>query len=290
MASICSRHNLVDAVTARHPHACHTPTYSRGTKRLDYALISPELIPFLHASGLNQFNEVSTSDHRALFLDFDRSGILRTGVPLVTSSRRIMHSDSASIKEFVQYAYDHLKSNNVFERLEHLPSPTEDIQDISSKPAADCLDRLITQALLSAERKVAKPPKPPWSEALHLASATYRLWKTVLTSRLTKMDMSDAIDAARTKSRCFEPIPNSIPAIRTLLRKALRHLRQIRLTATEHRQQFLEQLRTRIARRKHSNNKADDAAALRCLEAQLKSKKTFGKSNTRSNPTRPSPP
>eukprot|EP00980_Cylindrotheca_fusiformis_P026659 scaffold16811_cov98-Cylindrotheca_fusiformis.AAC.1 len=100
MASICSRHNLVDAVTARHPHACHTPTYSRGTKRLDYALISPELIPFLHASGLNQFNEVSTSDHRALFLDFDRSGILRTGVPLVTSSQQIMHSDSASIKEF----------------------------------------------------------------------------------------------------------------------------------------------------------------------------------------------
>eukprot|EP00980_Cylindrotheca_fusiformis_P031801 scaffold26994_cov313-Cylindrotheca_fusiformis.AAC.1 len=277
MASICSRHQLVDAVTSRHPHACNTPTYSRGTKRLDYALLSPDLLPFLQASGLNQFNEVSTSDHRAIFLDLERSSLLRTGIPLVTSSQRIMHSDSASIKAFVQHAYEHLHSNKVFERIDRLPTPTEATQDTSGKPVADCLDRLITQALLSAERKVAKPPKPPWSEDLHLASATYRLWKTVLTSRLTKMDMTDAIEAARTKSQCFAPIPNSISEIRTLLRKALLHLRKIRLNASEHRQQFLEQLRLRIARRKHSNSKADDAAALKCLDAQLKSKKTFRK-------------
>eukprot|EP00980_Cylindrotheca_fusiformis_P019787 scaffold6934_cov100-Cylindrotheca_fusiformis.AAC.4 len=58
-------------------------------------------------------------------------------------------------------------------------------RDLSHKETADRLDRMVTQALLAAEKKVAKPVKPPWSEEeLHIASASFKLWKTALTSRL----------------------------------------------------------------------------------------------------------
>eukprot|EP00980_Cylindrotheca_fusiformis_P009601 scaffold2123_cov96-Cylindrotheca_fusiformis.AAC.14 len=82
MASICASFQLVDAVTARHPTCYNTPTYNRGSRRLDYGLISATLLPLLRESGLNQFQEVSTSDHRAVFLQLDKHELFQTGNPV----------------------------------------------------------------------------------------------------------------------------------------------------------------------------------------------------------------
>eukprot|EP00980_Cylindrotheca_fusiformis_P022685 scaffold9571_cov153-Cylindrotheca_fusiformis.AAC.3 len=73
-----------------------------------------------------------------------------------------MNSDSASVKEFVQHVHAHLDANNVFAQIDQISNSTESTRDsTTNKDAADRLDKLVTQALLSAERKVAKPPKPP---------------------------------------------------------------------------------------------------------------------------------
>jgi hypothetical protein len=71
MASIRGELDLIDTIGNLHPHEHSTPTYNRGGTRIDYGLISLDFLPTITSAGMNKFHEVSTSDHRALFLDLD---------------------------------------------------------------------------------------------------------------------------------------------------------------------------------------------------------------------------
>jgi hypothetical protein len=71
MASVCAKLNLYDVVDNMHGSSADIPTYIRGTYRLDYCLLSSTLQSAVHAIGFNFFNQYASSDHRALFVDFD---------------------------------------------------------------------------------------------------------------------------------------------------------------------------------------------------------------------------
>jgi hypothetical protein len=69
MASMCASHDLFDVLALFHGPEVQIPTYARGTKRLDYCLLSSSLEGLISACGYNLFNEYIHSDHRAMFLD-----------------------------------------------------------------------------------------------------------------------------------------------------------------------------------------------------------------------------
>jgi endonuclease/exonuclease/phosphatase family metal-dependent hydrolase len=57
LASICGEFDLFDVHAYQHGDASMVPTYIRGSKRLDYCLLSPQLAPLVLASGINLFNQ-----------------------------------------------------------------------------------------------------------------------------------------------------------------------------------------------------------------------------------------
>jgi hypothetical protein len=71
MARIASTHSLVDILFQRNSHLPEPNTYVRGSNRIDYALITPDLLPAVQRCGYEPFQKRVTSDHRGLFLDFN---------------------------------------------------------------------------------------------------------------------------------------------------------------------------------------------------------------------------
>jgi hypothetical protein len=47
ISTVASDCDLIDVHTARHNEAATTATYARGTKKIDYILITPELLPLV---------------------------------------------------------------------------------------------------------------------------------------------------------------------------------------------------------------------------------------------------
>jgi hypothetical protein len=65
MASICANHSLYDVVDHVHGTVADIPTYIRGSRRLDYCLLSCHIQFWLHAISFNLFNECASSDELA---------------------------------------------------------------------------------------------------------------------------------------------------------------------------------------------------------------------------------
>jgi endonuclease/exonuclease/phosphatase family metal-dependent hydrolase len=74
MASVILAGKLSDVHSLRHGLDREKPTYARGTKRVDYILISERLTSYVRATGAEPFNFRIFSDHRGLFVDFALPG------------------------------------------------------------------------------------------------------------------------------------------------------------------------------------------------------------------------
>ena len=272
MASICANTELAEAIDHLHPSAEHIPTYIRGQRRLDYCLMSHSLLPSIAAAGINRFHEISESDHRALFLDLRVDHLFYLTTPIVSPGLRHIHSESAEAERFVHLVYSHLIIHNVFSKFDSflklpLDHPTPYV-------LANQIDTQLTCGILAAERKISRPPRPPWSEELHQASRQVRLWKIARSVRLNALDATDQLLSAADDARYNEPLPTNLKIIEQNLRLATTELRNIRCIAAEKRQQFLQTLKERIALRKTPQD-MEAKQALQCIEKQLRSRKRF---------------
>jgi endonuclease/exonuclease/phosphatase family metal-dependent hydrolase len=80
-ATSCAKFDLADVHEHFHPDTSDLVTYIRGSRRVDYAMVSHELLPWIKNNGFNPFNLIHSSDHRAGFLDLDLSGALGPDPP-----------------------------------------------------------------------------------------------------------------------------------------------------------------------------------------------------------------
>jgi endonuclease/exonuclease/phosphatase family metal-dependent hydrolase len=71
--------NLVDVYAAKLEDA--VPTYSRGTKRLDYILMTPTVASHVTRCGADPFNHRFFSDHRGIYLDLELEGLFDRNLP-----------------------------------------------------------------------------------------------------------------------------------------------------------------------------------------------------------------
>jgi hypothetical protein len=69
LRKIFNETTLVDALHAHTGQECQIPTYSRGTKRIDFILTSHDLIPHINKVGYTAFYDASESDHRGAFIE-----------------------------------------------------------------------------------------------------------------------------------------------------------------------------------------------------------------------------
>jgi hypothetical protein len=290
MASLCSKFSLFDPHTSRHGDAVDVPTYIRGTKRLDYCLLDTTLQPHISACGINLFNDLYHSDHRALFLDLSLRSFLKTHLPPIPpAAHRFIGTRSADVTKFVNIAHDHLQNNHAFTQFATFSTDAPTL----SKPwvRANKLDDLIGQAFSLAERKCHKRPRPPWSDKLFFASLKVRYWRTALTARRTNTDHSIVLADLAAKVWVSDPPPphpRNLRALQSVTRAAERALRCVRKVALAKRRAFLERLRERIALRTKTQDTSPEAA-LKNVTRQLQGTKRFSRIRRALDPIRQPP-
>ena len=278
MASICAEIGLLDIVSKLHPDALGTPTYDRGRKRLDYILVSDDLPQFALQSGMNRFNEIHNTDHRAQWVDFHKRGTMAKSSPVPPSNLRGVHSNSESVEEFVNLTYKLLEEHKVIERHDKLQHNIEETHPRTRKKKriateANNIDAQMTKAMLAAEKKVSKPRRFGWSEEVHQASKKVRLWATIRSGRRQKMDVSETLRKLKDDHGITAVIPKTLGEIEKRLEAARREVRLKRRHGERKRKEFAQILKERIALRKTRTKNPE--AALRCIEKQLHSNDTW---------------
>jgi endonuclease/exonuclease/phosphatase family metal-dependent hydrolase len=62
---------MIDPLVQRHGTEGEPPTYARGSKRIDYYLVSEHLSEYVTSCGILPLHNICFSDHRALYIDID---------------------------------------------------------------------------------------------------------------------------------------------------------------------------------------------------------------------------
>ena len=77
IASLATTCNLTDIHAHQHKEINNMATYARGTKRINFILITKNLVEKSTASGFLAFYDGIETDHRGSFVDFDANKLFR---------------------------------------------------------------------------------------------------------------------------------------------------------------------------------------------------------------------
>jgi Reverse transcriptase (RNA-dependent DNA polymerase) len=184
---------LTDAFSHIAGKTCEIPTYSRGSKRIDFILTSQQLLPFIKRAGYLAFYESNESDHRGLFIDLDET-LLDTTVELKRPPKRYIGSKSKKqiISDYKQYIHKQFQIHRIYERAEELGnhaafySITEEYLQKLNR-----LDKQITEIILAAEQsQVPRAFKSDWSVAIHQQALVCKYWALLCKGFRNRTDTS----------------------------------------------------------------------------------------------------
>jgi len=273
MAQLCQENELRDIFNETQG-LLHTPTYSRGKKRLDYALVSSKVLDAFCAGGYEPFNSRLISDHRAFFLDFDVHALFGCTTPILPN-RAFRDIDSRSPKQVASYIrtlHELLSQRKVFDRASQLLEA-----DHPNDHFAECLDRDMERLRIAAARGCVKLYEPAWSTTIAKARAKVGLLFRVLSARRTHLDPTDSITSIQANYDIDFLIPETVAECQRELRQAQSELRILAKEAANIR---LEEQARRISELELSGTTAADrkrATILRNIRKAEEIKKMFRK-------------
>ena len=251
----------MDIIGHRHPSTKSLPTYIRGTKRLDYAIITPELESAVNRCGYLPFHSHFRSDHRFLYLDFDTTvlfGSPTVSMPLHTL-REFSSKDTTLVVKYLKAKYDYLHHRNFFPRLTSLCSAAEADHDLAER-----LDRLWVTASFHAARQCRSRRRAWWSIPLNRAIEKKDLLRTCVTCFRTGTDLYSVLQDRMHLSGIQLPIPQSLEEANAALRVAQHEIKEIR----KHSKSFRDQSMADQARDLAAGGNKDQATIL----AQMRKK------------------
>ena len=234
LASACG---LVDLFGVRlgSPHI--PATYQRGTRRLDYALLSPSLLNHVKAAGYDPFSYRIPSDHRGFYLDVDTEAVFNQEIhPLASAKRRDFYATTpAIVRQYVSAKIKYLNEHQFFARLQNLMTTSEANHD-----CAESLDRDLQRAAVHAAKQCAPRPQPPWSPRLAQCWAKLQYYRLARSSLRTNINLRPAISKLQQQWPMLpQTIPTTLEEIEDGYKAALHQLRSIRHEAQAAREEHL---------------------------------------------------
>jgi hypothetical protein len=260
-----------------HPAQASIPPYARSSNRLDYALVTQDLIPYVDHAGLNHYHEFSPSDHRPIFVGLEA----RLFGPLLAMApyrSRYVHSNSKMIGLFIDLVHRHLLATGTFERIKALMSEIDNKLPANISQVANSIDTQITKALLSADCNCKKPRQDPWSEAVHFASLHIKYWRVKCAATANSYDATLTLATINPLLPVTKKIAdNGSRMDKQELNSAKRHLvRTRRRDAKQLRKAFLQELRERTIAMRKTSATLSPAESLKCIDKQLRQMAHYG--------------
>jgi hypothetical protein len=213
------------------------------------------------------------SDHRGLFLDLDVHILFgRLLSPMAPHALRGLQSQNLTdVANYVDYLDAHFTRHRIYDKVQELID-----QPTLCPTQANVLDRLITEGMISAENRVKKKRRLPWSPKLIQAVERVTLWKQAVSSFLNDIDMTEQIH--RTLQNLEEPVflPDDLESCRQGLQQSLLSLRRLSAQAADERCKFLT---TTILAHEAADNpqEAQAATAARHIQKAEEIKQLFRK-------------
>jgi hypothetical protein len=216
MASVINAGHLTDTYCFRHGLDRESATYARGTKRVDYVLVSHCLTEHIRATGAEPFNYRIFSDHRGLFVDFALPGFFdRACNELVKHpSRDLIFDCPRHVKQYLLEMSKYMESHKIVRWLDILTAGDR------NDALAESIDKDITRSMVAAEATCKSTARAPWSKALHKAMNKLFILKRVLSQHLTGIDMTTSIRIMQSKMTAPVAIPVEHTIIQSMLRQA----------------------------------------------------------------------
>lgn len=145
-------------------------TYHRGTKRLDYCLASRNLARSVKNITFTNFEEIANSDHRGIVLDIDETAVFNKKPITEFHERQLFSNDRKQIQEYLLNLQNHLLENGAYRIMDELTSSS-----IFQQEKLERLDNTITDASISAEKKLKTRRRPWWSSKINKIRYQLRL-------------------------------------------------------------------------------------------------------------------
>jgi hypothetical protein len=110
--------NLTDIHAHRCPNISNMATYSRGSKRIDFILISKNLVDTVTGAGFLPFFQGIESDHRGAFVNFDEKQLFHGKTPLLYThaARRLTSKLRRAVKTYKAELWKRLQAHNITNR------------------------------------------------------------------------------------------------------------------------------------------------------------------------------
>jgi hypothetical protein len=229
MAKIAANHGLVDILFQRNSHLQEPPTYARGSNRIDYALLSPDLVGAVQLCGYEPFQQRIKSDHRGLYIDFNTSMLFGNDTQTLgpAALRDFTAKSPANNSTYISAKHAHLTQQGFFGHLARLQSlPNGD------HALAERLDANLRISSAAAGNKVKRFYKPWWSQSITKARAVVDILqrqlsgfktntsvRTVLTDRIINLSLDLVLPVTMTE--CQDLLATKIITLRALEQNSL---------------------------------------------------------------------
>ena len=178
---MCYDCNLADVHTL-HGKFDPPPTYQRGSKKIDFVLVSANIVHTVRSASILALHDGYLSDHRALLVDFDASALFlsNTSEVIPPVARRLTSTSPRAMHSYIHAMKLQLERHNIEAKVIKLQQDSERGEwTDGSVEEWERLDCLLAEARRSAERKckVKRSGQHPWSPALRASGQTWLYWK-----------------------------------------------------------------------------------------------------------------
>jgi hypothetical protein len=265
MARISMNHGLVDILFQRNPQLPEPATYARGSNRIDYCLVSPDLVDAVQSCGYEPFQMRIQSDHRGLFIDFYTHLLFGNDTqPLGPAAFRDFTAKCPTDNsKYIAAKHAHLTEQNFFTHLATLQSlPNGD------HALAERLDTNLRAAAEAASKSVKRHYKPWWSLAITKARANVDVLRRLQSGLRTHTDVTAVLLTRLEETGSDMILPTTLPSCQALLHTKLAVLRDMEKNSLDLRHEEMEVLAS-LATDKGDKTKQQRMDQLRRSEAHV---------------------
>ncbi len=238
---------LRDPLTVQHPDRPPPTTYSRGPNRIDYILVSSNILPTVIRSGMLPFDSVFISDHRPCFVDFKASTLFKDVTPDIAPAKRrgLQLQDPRIVGKYLLYLNKQLTYQKIEEKVQDLHClALQDPTHPSIVTQYNRVDQLMTESMKYAERESSQTFSTTfqWSPTLSKAIKSVRYWRLKLKQSKGVITSHHTLKKAREEAEILDGPQLTTPEIVQKLRDSMATLRELQSRHQALREQHLETL------------------------------------------------
>ena len=118
ISSLVEHTGMIDPIANKHGTRNEPNTHKSGSKRIYYIFCTNGLTPFIRLCGILPFDFITTSDHRALYIDIDLALFLKDSLhKCIPNNEQLLRTNNPKyVTKYKTHILKHILQHNLFNR------------------------------------------------------------------------------------------------------------------------------------------------------------------------------